>query len=278
MPNFVLASEALASGELTRRELMRSHTKVFRNVYVRNGAVLTPTDRAVAAWLASGERAVLAGLSAAALHNSRWIPEDSPVEVVGTHFRAGPGIVVHSGEVQPDEIVWRRGIQCTSVERTAYDLGRHLPFEKGIIRVDALLNATRVEPKDVAVIAERYPGARHIRRLRRVLEVADNGAESPQETRVRLILVDGGLPRPATQIKVGRRRIDMGWSQWKVGVEYDGAQHWEDPRQYGGDISRLEFFDDMGWRIVRVVAEHMRYPERIVARAEKVLRARGWPG
>jgi len=41
-------------------------------------------------------------------------------------------------------------------------------------------------------------------------------------TELRLLLVRDGLPRPVTQIRVGRRRVDMGWPEWKVGVEYDG--------------------------------------------------------
>ena len=63
----------------------------------------------------------------------------------------------------------------------------------------------------------------------------DGGAESPQETRTRLVLVDAGLPKPQTQIVVtghfGRTfaRIDMGYEEFKVGVESDGVQHWTDP-------------------------------------------------
>ncbi len=108
---------------------------------------------------------------------------------------------------------------------------------------------------EVTELAARYPGARDIRRLRRVLELADNGAESPQETKVRLVLIRGGLPRPVTQIPIrdarGRivRRIDMGWPQSKVGVEYDGEQHWSNPEIHAGDIDRHEFLAGLGWRI-----------------------------
>jgi hypothetical protein len=70
-----------------------------------------------------------------------------------------------------------------------------------------------------------------------VLELVDGGAESPQESRLRLMLVRGGLPMPQTQIVFSddlgnaRIRVDMGWPEWKVGVEYDGEQHWTDARQ-----------------------------------------------
>ena len=44
----------------------------------------------------------------------------------------------------------------------------------------------------------------------------------------------------------------MGWPEWKVGVEYEGEQHWTDPKQYEDDIEHLEFLAAQGWTIVRV--------------------------
>jgi very-short-patch-repair endonuclease len=274
----IVASEALSEGSLTRRDLARRHTKLFRNVYSRQDAELTAVELAVAAWLWSGRRATVAGLSAAALLGSRWLPDGVPAELVGTHRRSPPGIVIHTGSVGDDEVRMIRGIRCTTAERTAYDLGRRLPFTEGLIRVEALMNATGIPVGAIADIAQRYPGARNIRRLRHVLELADNGAESPQETRVRLILIRGGLPRPVTQIRVGSRRLDMGWPEWKVGVEYDGAQHWTDELQHAGHIDRLDYFAGLGWRIVRASAVHLRRdPQGIVCRAAEALRAAGAP-
>lgn len=277
-----MADEALAVGAVTRRELVSRFVKVHRNVYVPRGIELTAYDRAIAAWMWSGRRASVAGVSAAALLGARWMPDDGPAELVRAQHRSPPDIVVHSGALRDDELCTTRGISCTTPARTAYDLGRNCAFTVGVIRVDAVLAATGISVDDVAVVARRNPGARHIRRLRRVLEIADGGAESPQETRLRLLLVRAGLPRPVTQIpicdSVGRvvRRIDLGWPQWKVGVEYDGAQHWTDPAQHAGDIDRLEFFADLGWRMVRVSANHLRnQPEGVVRRAVAALLAAG---
>lgn len=277
MTKLIVGSEALASGQVTRRDLTRRYTKVFRNVYVVRGVTLTAADRAEAAWLWSARTTTASGLSAAALLGSRWVPADVPAELVGSQRRMPSGIVVHQDVLADDEVGPVNGIPCTTAARTAYDLGRRLPLEEGVLRVDALLNATKAEVADVAVLARRHPGARGIRRLREVLALADPGAESPQETRVRLILVRGGLPIPETQIAIGWRRIDMGWPRWKVGIEYDGAQHWQDSRQYHGDIERLELFSELGWHIVRVVAQHVqRDPQGIVNRAWRALRANGY--
>lgn len=280
-----MATEALAAGSLTRRELSRGYSMVFRNVYCPRGVELSAQDRAVAAWMWSGRSATVAGASAAALLGSRWLPAAGPAELARTGYRSPPGIVVHTGGLCDDEVMLLDGIGCTTPARTAFDLGRRLPLPLSLIRVDALLQATATSVADIAAVAQRYPGARHIRRLRRVVELTDGGAESPQESRVRLLLIKAGLPRPVTQIGItdgyGRvvRRIDMGWPQWKVGVEYDGAQHWTDSNQHADDIDRLEFFADLGWRVVRVSARHLRSrPESVAFRAATALRAAGWPG
>ena len=247
--------------------------------------VLTAWDRAVAAWLWSQRKATLAGVSAAAMHGARWLPKDGPAELTRVRSGAVPGILIHRDTLFDDEVCLVQSIDCTTAARTAYDLGRRNPFDESIIRIDALLNATRCPVSDVLAISKRHPGARGIRLLRKVLHFVDGGAESPQETRVRLLLIRKGLPRPVTRIPIrdadGRvvRRIDMGWPEYCVGVEYDGEHHWTDPEVHAGDITRLEFLAARGWIIIRVSARHLRYgPDDIAQRAENALRRRGWDG
>jgi hypothetical protein len=281
----IVATEALASGALTRRELTRGYTKLYRNIYARNGVELDAAQRAVAAWLWSGRTAVVGGSSAAALSGARWIPPSEPAELMRPLRRAAPpGIVVHSDLLAGDEVCTVGEIRCTTPARTAYDIGRRLPLDTAVQRIDALLNATGCKVFDVTDIATRYPGARGIRRLRRALTLVDPGAESPQETRTRLLLVRAGLPRPVTQIEVRNEwnwivaRIDLGWPQWMVGVEYDGAQHWTDPRQHARDIERLELLAAHGWRIVRVSAMQLRHePTVVVERVRRALLEAGFP-
>ncbi len=280
-PRIFVATEALASGDLTRRDLMRSYAKVHRNVYTRAGVELTALDRAYAAWLWSGRRATLVGHSAAALLGSKWIPADLPAEVAHTRRGVPNGIAIRSRRIRDDELCTVDGIQCTTGARTAFDLGRLLSKDLAVIRIDALLNATRAPISAVESIAARYPGARGIRGLRTALDLADGGAESPQETRLRLLLVRSGFPRPVTQIYVppnqwGRvpRRIDMGWPDRMVGVEYDGEQHFKNPDDYAKDIERLEFLANCGWKIVRVSSRQLRYEQpAIVCRVARALAA-----
>ena len=249
--------------------LRTKFAKVHHNVYARRGLELDAADRAVAAWLWSHREAILVGASAAAMHGARWLPRDAPAEIARVRHPAPRGIVVHCGTIADDEICLVQSIDCTTPARTAYDIGRRVLDDTAIIRIDALLNTTRCRAAEVEKIAFRNPGARGIRRLREVLDLVDGGAESPKETELRLLLVRDGLPRPITQIRVGRRRIDMGWPQWKVGVEYDGEHHFTNPDDYADDIERLEFLASQGWTIVRVSARQLRY-----ARPEILRRAR----
>ncbi|MGE2726406.1 endonuclease domain-containing protein [Mycolicibacterium pulveris] len=263
---------------------MRSYRMVHRNVYCPNGVELTALDRGIAAWLWSGRKATLAGHSAAALLGDKYVPPDAPVELARTRRPAARGIFVLSGEFRDDELCEIEGISCTTPARTAYDLGRRLKLESGLIRVDSLLHATKLPKAEVALIGQRYPGARGIHQFRQTLALADGGAESPQETRVRLLLVRDGLPRPVTQIPVrnewGRvvRRIDMGWPEYLVGVEYDGEHHWTNPDDYANDIERLEFLAARGWLIVRVSARQLRYQRaEVLRRVRDALARRGCP-
>jgi very-short-patch-repair endonuclease len=152
-----------------------------------------------------------------------------------------------------------------------------------VIHLDALARATRVQPSDVLAVAESHPGGRGVRRLRDAVARMDGGAESPQETRVRLLLVDGGLPIPETQIEfrdqygVVRVRVDMGWREWKVAVEYDGVQHWSDRRQRSWDIDRIAMLESARWVVVRVSAEMLNRPDVILQRVLEKLRAAGCP-
>ncbi len=145
--------------------------------------------------------------------------------------------------------------------------------------LDALLAATGIGVAQIAVIADRYPGQRGVRRLRDALALIDGGAESPQESRLRLILIRGGLPRPETQIAFPalRIRVDLGWREWKVAVEYDGVQHWSDARQRAWDIERIALLEAQGWTVVRVSAAMLSRPEAIVERVSAKLRAAGSP-
>jgi hypothetical protein len=105
-------------------------------------------------------------------------------------------------------------------------------------------------------------------------------------------LIAAGFPKPQTQIRVVDEygtfvgRVDMGWEEWKVGIEYRrplGAPpacggHWTDPEQHARDIDRLANLAAQGWVIIRVSRDLLHYrPHVFLARVRDAARAAGWP-
>jgi hypothetical protein len=234
------------------------------DVYVERDADLTAVTRAHAAWLWSRRRGVVAGQSAAALHDAKWVDDRGPAQLVYEHRRPPAGIRTWSESVSPDEIQLIGGIPATTSARTAFDLACRNPTGRAVAAIDALARATRLNVEQVQRLAERYKGHRNIRRARRALALVDAGAESPRETWLRLLLIEAGYPRPRTQIPVYGEYgelvavLDMGWEDVKLAVEYEGDHHRTDRRQFNRDIARYEALADLGWMAIRVTAHDTR--------------------
>lgn len=282
MRQLIVGSQALAAGAVTAYELRRWYERVHRDVYLPKGFSPTLIDDIDGAWLRSGRRGVVAGLAAAALHGSEWIPDTFDVEMIWGNTRPPSGIIARDERLAHDEITRRSCITVTTPARTAFDLGRHRPRGEALARLDALQRCTAFEKGDVATLIERYRGARGMRQLRELLPLVDGGSASPQETRVRLLLIDDGIPRPETQVPAVDHRgnvirmLDMGWDRLMVALEYDGAQHQTDRGQYLKDQRVLPLLARLGWNIIRVFKEDR--DEEVIASVRRALTARGWDG
>jgi len=278
MSNAFVGAEAISGGRLTRGQLRWNYTAVHPGVYVPNGAERTVSLNAVAAWLWTGRRGVIAGRAAAALHGAQWVDPGTPIEVIADHTRRRVGVVVHEERIADDEITCIGELPVTTPTRTALDLARHLPRDRAVAHLDALAAAVGVSAEDVIDLAVRYRGARGIRRARTALALMDAGAQSPKETWLRLLLIDAGLPKPRTQIRVSdgfnEAFIGMGYDEPKVGLDYDGMQHASDRSRYVYDIGRNELIERQGWIDLHVVAEHGR--AFILHRLREAFARRGW--
>ena len=256
-----IESEAIRSGRLTRGQLRWNYTAIHPDVYVDNATerTLGVNTRAAALWVPDG---IVTGRAAAALHGALFVDDRTPIELIGRSRRTRDGVIVRQERIDADEITRVGDLTVSAPARTALDLARHLPRGQAIARLDALAAATGIGARDVLTLAHRYPGARGIRKARALVPLLDAGAQSPRESWLRLLLIDGGFPRPATQIMVsdGLRTafVDMGWEDPRIGLEYDGEQHHSDRHQYVNDIARLEMLDQLDWLIIRVVKEHSR--------------------
>lgn len=281
-----LGAEALADRRIPERAMRTLYEAVYPGVYVPWGIKLTARQRAQAAWLWSRRRGVVGGNSAAALLGAKWVSGGLDAELVHNNHKTPPKLIVHRDVLDDDEVMTVDGISVTAPARTAFDIGRRTRSRSVALgRLDALANATGVTIADVAAVIAAHPGARDLSRLRAVLPLLDAGGESPQESGTRLALIDAGLPWPETQIVVCDSygefvgRVDMGYRDLKVGVEYDGPQHWTDPKQRQRDIDRHVGLAEQGWVIIRVSTELLRYRKAtLIARVEAAMYAAGWSG
>jgi hypothetical protein len=163
MGGVLIGSEAIAAGALTEHQLRRWHRPLFRDVYVPKWDAPSLDDRILAAWLWSRRRAVVAGVAASALHGAQWVDADRPIELVAPSARPQRGLVVRNETLDGDEITRFKQLPVTTVARTAFDLGRHLPRGAALARLDALMHATPFSREDVNVLAKRHRGARGLR-------------------------------------------------------------------------------------------------------------------
>jgi hypothetical protein len=278
-----VGAEALAARLMPERAMRNRYQPLYPGVFVPRGVEPSAVQRAEAAWLWSKRRGVVAGQSAAAMLGAKWIDGGQPAELIHVNRKSPEGLVVREETLIEGETIQVGAIQVTSAARTAFELGRHTVRRvRAVQRLDALASATGVEVADVEALAARHPGVRGLTRLRAALALVDGGAESPQETVARLALVDAGLPAPRTQFTVRGdygefiARLDMAYDEVKVGIEYDGPQHWTDPAVRQSDIDKQFELTRLGWVIIRVSHELLRHRRATyVARVEHVLRERG---
>ena len=278
MREVFVGHDALAAGGMTRAHLRWNYRTIFPGIYMPKDAPPSLQQRTLGAWLWSGRNGVIAGRAAAAIHGALWVDPRTPVEMIWRCGRPPTGIKVRNQRIDAEDITTIGGVLVTTPERTAFDLARHLPRDMAVIHLDALARATGITAPRIHLLSDRHPRARGFPRGRIALALMDGGAQSPQETRLRLILIDDGLPPPRTQIRVSdgmnQAFIDMGYDDPRVGFDYEGSHHSAVRDQYVHDIGRTELIDSEGWIDIRVVAEHSR--RFILHRAYSAFARRGW--
>jgi hypothetical protein len=265
------------AGLLTRRQLAgRSWRRLFPDVYVHCDVPVTHGLRARAATVLLPD-AVVTGVSAAVLWGVPLANTWADVEVTvppTAHPRRVPGLRVRRAQLAAHDVLRRLDVPVTSAEATAVRLAAVLPRVDAVVAVDRMIATGFVSLATVRHRAAEGRGPGSVR-ARTVCDLADGLAESPQETRLRLVIQASGLPAPVAQFRVHDERgfvarVDFGWPEHKVAVEYDGLWHGE-PGQFARDRRRINRLTAAGWRIVFVTAADLRDLAALVARIAAAL-------
>ena len=174
----------------------------------------------------------------------------------GTSRITRAGVDCRQANVRAADTMLLHGIPCTRPIRTASDLLRRQYRPYALASADAMVRAGVVdlaELDDYVHSLKGYPG---IRQARGLVSIVDGRSESPGESWSRLRLHDAGLPPPDLQIEVidcdgNDRRIDLGYLEKRVGVEYDGREHHTDPVDTAFDTYRRDALSQRdGWQWV----------------------------
>jgi hypothetical protein len=279
-PLIFRGSAAVGAGLVTARRLQGpAFVRVLPDTWAARHLVpLGHADRCRAVFRWSGGRGVIAGWAAAELSGAPCAPAGAPVDVVlPVRARAPAGVRVRRDRLHPGEIGWCDGVRVTTPLRTAFDLARGRDETAAVVAVDALAFRHGFAPDLLLNFAVRYRGLRGVAGVPGVLGLADRRAMSPPETRLRLLLVRAGLPRPEVQHSVlddARRRavwLDLAYPAPRVGIEYEGADH-TGPDRVLRDATRVTRLVDAGWRIYRYTRFDLRdEPGRIVAEIGRAL-------
>jgi very-short-patch-repair endonuclease len=268
---------AVAGGLLTPRQLRhRTWRRLFPDVYVHGDVPVTHALRARAAVVLRPD-AVVTGASAAVLWDVELAGPDDDVEITlpsGSHPVRVSGLRVRREHLPDDWLCRRTGVRTTTPVATTVSVARHLPLDDAVVVIDQMVASGKVDLEPVRAAACRLTG-RGCRRLRKASALADGLAESPQETRLRLLIVRSSLPVPVAQfrIRTGRvfvAKVDFGWPDRRLAVEYDGLWHAE-PGQFGKDRTRLNQIHAAGWRVFFVTAADLHRPADLLARLAAAL-------
>ena len=136
-----IGSESVTAGVVTPYVLRTRYVPIHPGVYVPRNTTVDAVTRAEAAWLWSRRRGVVAGLSAAALHGSKWVDPGSPAELLYGNRHRPRGIRTYADRFAEDEVVEINRMHVTTPARTALDLACRNPMVRAVAAIDALANA-----------------------------------------------------------------------------------------------------------------------------------------
>lgn len=274
-------SDALAAG-LTDSDLRRSYRRLLRGQWLGSGRAATRHDLRHAALQLAGPDAFFTHDSGGELYGG-VVPSTDALHLGIRDDRRirVPGLVVHRycGEV---ETTIRRGFPVTVLGQTFVDLATRWPLVDLVVFSDSMAQRTPATMQEIQDFAATAHG-RSVRKARRAAALTVLGAESPYETKTRLLMKLAGLPDPVVQYPIldgtGREiyRLDLAYPEYRLAVEYDGEHH-NAAAQRSKDLARREEIEQLGWKfVVGVKSNILQQPGRFLHRIMTGMAAVGMP-
>ena len=259
-----VASAALELGIVTRYALKTRFRQLHPGVYVAVDKQLATRDRIRAAGLWAPPDATITGWAAAHLYGEEWYSDRRCARVIDVHsprpLRPASGVRVHaSSRTIPTADRWKLGgLWVVAPARAAVDVARWTRgHDLKICAIDSICNSASITLQAVEDAAGRMVGQHGVRAVADLLPHCDPGAQSPQETEMRLRIERSHLPTPTSQLEIfneyGQKvaTADLGYEAEKVAIFYDGRGHSREA-QWLYDVQINAELADLGWEVVRL--------------------------
>lgn len=154
----------------------------------------------------------------------------------------------------------RSGLLVTTGPAIWVDLATTLDLDDLVVLGDAVLRRTRTDLDELVRVVRASRGRRGVRALREALPLLEPRTDSPMETRLRLLIVRAGLPRPVANRDVlvdggWVARPDLSYPSLKIAIEYDGDHHRTDRQQWRNDKARRHVLEEDGWLVLEFTAD-----------------------
>ncbi|GAA5100628.1 type IV toxin-antitoxin system AbiEi family antitoxin domain-containing protein [Nocardia iowensis] len=291
-PQLISRRQALASGmsdsELRRLCLSGKWRRVRAGHYLNAAAPeLTAAGRhlvlALATCEATSDAAVASHCSALVLHGvPTWSISLQRVHLTRNRVhggRIGKQLVVHSAQLEPDEITLVNGLQVTTPPRTVIDIARSQDFEQAVVIGDSALRQGLTTADELRDHLHRARHRRGSRSAAQVVAFLDGRSESIGESRSRVAIHRSGLPAPELQARVFTDdevcvgRVDFLFAGLGVIGEFDGkvscqseSQGAQRPEQVLAEKNRDDRLRALGWMVVRWNWDDLDDPARLAGR------------
>lgn len=182
---------------------------------------------------------------------------------------------ISRARLDPEEVVIRDGFRVTSPLRTCFDLAGRLSLIEAVVVVDSCLHSRWFQLEEFRSYVEARAGSGGVKVARHTLELAEPKSESPMESRLRMLLVGGGLPRPLAQVPIHdpagtfAGRLDLYYPDARLGIEYDGENHRD---RLTDDNRRQNRLQKLGITLLRYTGPDLRErPDAILAEVRSAL-------
>jgi hypothetical protein len=201
----------------------------------------------------------------------------------GAASRPQVRLIVHHDRFAREDVVERHGLPVLDLETVVAEvLCTRRPWRALACLDQTLTGLGDREARALIAKIDLRLAARDDRRGTRVAEsllcLGSGKAESPQESRLRLLIIQAGFPVPVPQYEVlglagiPLYRLDLAWPALRIALEYDGYEAHED--REAEDDERDRRLAARGWLVIRARKDVFTAPDGFLREIEDAFRRR----